>query len=853
MADPWAAYLGLSAQEQEKPTVLPVLQKLLQTLQAGAEPAPETRRRLLSALLSSLSSTFLNITADPALLAPLASLLKFLGRSPAGSEELGRGSALKVLLTLGGLARAATLAPAPTTTLSRAAGADDEEDDEEQEGIEALEKDLLRTYESEALRCLCNVLTLHPSARDLFPEVLAEEPDRLALKGMVRLMGCEGAGFLAGRLLFLLTSKPGELISVLAEGEDTVKAMELYTLRYINTLRDSATAASLTSGPVPSPADTLREHLKLAYNLMLQYGRQPPPPTPTSPPATESATVVEIASTDSVDKSETDDESDDSEKATPREEELDASPKAAQTKKKRFWSSLSKGSGETLDTATPPGDGSSNSLPSASNFDPTSDPSPPPIPLERRRSKSPRFYARKIVDAVTGSPSSSRNSTPATSPNLPSSTSLPKRSPAIVNASEGNNSGTLTLTNVTPFLPLFQPYLTLSCLLPLGDDLKDPSPLLRGALNTLLNYPVELEELNGFDHSWLQPIDGSQRIIDTKCYATRRNAPRLPPIVARLMEVLSKTCDAWFPVDVVPAGQSAAMKKKVAAGASATPAHPDELIPKGLGESTRAEEILGPVMLLLRKISLLAEPAALLREILLPQDIDRSIPLERRPDLIGHLIRLLSSLLLPNTAYGVGEFLYNLCDRDPATLCTQIGYGNASGFLQNRGELIPPPPIANANTADSKKRKGSVAAQRPTSSTSTIAEEDSAPTFASPFGGGPSGPRAVNPITGAFGLPPDPDEVEMTEEEKEREAEKLYVLFDRMQRTGVMTAENPVKKGAAEGRFEETTEEREAERKKWEEEEERLEKEVEREMEIFRARKKAMADKAKAEAALQQQ
>lgn len=189
------------------------------------EPPPETRRRILGSLLASLDSTFLVTTSpDPASLAPLASLLKFLGRSPAGSEELGRVDALRTLLLLGGLARAAELPSAAPSSPPR-----DAEDSEEDlnKGVEAYEQDPLQPYESEALRCLCNVLTLHPAARDIFPEVLASEPERLALKGMVRLLACQGAGFLAGRLLFLLTSKSGELISELTEKEATVEALEL--------------------------------------------------------------------------------------------------------------------------------------------------------------------------------------------------------------------------------------------------------------------------------------------------------------------------------------------------------------------------------------------------------------------------------------------------------------------------------------------------------------------------------------------------------------------------------------------------------------------------------------------------
>lgn len=365
---------------------------------------------------------------------------------------------------------------------------------------------------------------------------------------------------------------------------------------------------------MPSHADTLREHLKFAYNLMLQYGRQPPSPTPAPAPApSASATIAELPA-DGKYKSETEDDySDDSDKGAA--EVLSTSP---QPKKKRFWSSLSKGSGETLESGSPTPEDSKGS-PSLSSappaLDPSSDPSlAPVVGGETRRSKSPRFYARKIKDAVTGSPSSSKQSTPSTSPNLSSTPSFPQRSPPLVNGSEGTSSGTLTLLNVTPFLPLFQPYLTLSCLLPLGDDPKDPSPLLRGALNTLLNYPIELEELDGFAHSWLQPVKGSEAVIDINGYSQRSH---LPPLVARLMEVLSKTCDAWFPLDAVPASSSSSQKK----GVATTPAHPDELIPKGAGDSSKVEEILGPVMLLLRKISLLAEPAGMLKELLLPDNM----------------------------------------------------------------------------------------------------------------------------------------------------------------------------------------------------------------------------------------
>ena len=43
----------------------------------------------------------------------------------------------------------------------------------------------------------------------------------------------------------------------------------------------------------------------------------------------------------------------------------------------------------------------------------------------------------------------------------------------------------------------------------------------------------------------------------------------------------------------------------------------------------------------------------------------------------------------------------------------------------------------------------------------------------------------------------------MTEEEKDREAERLFVLFERLRATGVVDIKNPVQQAIDEGRFEE--------------------------------------------------
>ncbi|KAM0746728.1 hypothetical protein T439DRAFT_318490 [Meredithblackwellia eburnea MCA 4105] len=825
----WDAYLSLSSQERTNIAKLEsTLPPLLLGIQSGQEPPTEIRRKLIASLLASLSpsstqphSTALTPASPISVLLPTLSTLKFLGRNPAGSEELAREKALTILLSYGGLTRVATtLPPKQRSTklrpkhgkgrhpqvglgimdISEQDVGDIDEEDPLSIINEEEEKDPLTASEAEALRCLCNTLTLHPTARDIFPSLVTE--DHTWSQGMVRLLAVPGAAFLTGRLLFLLTSKPGEAISELVESGDTIYALEEYAYRYIALLKTSP--STLAKATAPSPSDILREHFKLTYNLTLQYSRQSPRPPAGSGGLSPSPSAGRSSLSPSLDESELSDVHSDDPSAGGASGSRPSSPlpngdAKSPGRKKRFWNK----SGSNGSASTSPHRGGEEFL---SKSPPSESP---------KRSKSPKLLAKKLKNVVTGSSSSKSSPVP----------SVPSNAPNLSSSSEGNSTGELSMDAATYFLPLFHPYLTLSCILPLGGpnniDPKDPSQLVRSAFNTLLNFPIQLEELDhGFVHSWMQPIPGAKPVY-----------PSLPPLASRLLDFLQRTCDAWFPTDVLPRDPKARQDK---------PAHPDDLIPKGTGEASRGEEILGPLMLMLRKVSLLTEPAIAMKELLLPDDIDREVPLERRTDLTGHLVRLLSSIMLPNTAYGVGEFLYNLCERDPALLSTTIGYGNASGFLQNRGELIPPPSMPDV------KNSPKITRSPPTPATSTFPSTASASSSNGNFERPPTSSatpastkpqRPVNPITGAYETPDDPNERKMTDAEKEREAERLYVLFDRMAKTGVMNVENPVDKARAEGRFEETTEDREAELAKMQEEEDEEERQAMEEMRRYKERK----------------
>lgn len=227
---------------------------------------------------------------------------------------------------------------------------------------------------------------------------------------------------------------------------------------------------------------------------------------------------------------------------------------------------------------------------------------------------------------------------------------------------------------------------------------------------------------------------------------------------------------------------------------------PEDVDAKSIKQASAADGVelqdtLEPLLLLLRKTA--AEDTdlrSLLLSILLPSDLDRSLALDRRIDILGRLIRLMSSVTLPRTARAAGELLLALCG-DAKGMSDTIGYGPCAGFLMNTG----------------------LASALPTTTTAQ------------------AGRRSVNPVTGEYETAE--DESKMSEEEKEREAERLFVLFDRLNRTGVVQARHPMAAAQEEGRFEEIeARAEEEEKRRLEKEEEETERVVEREMAAHRAR-----------------
>ncbi|KXN86333.1 Synembryn-B [Leucoagaricus sp. SymC.cos] len=187
-----------------------------------------------------------------------------------------------------------------------------------------------------------------------------------------------------------------------------------------------------------------------------------------------------------------------------------------------------------------------------------------------------------------------------------------------------------------------------------------------------------------------------------------------------------------------------------------------DLIKKETSE-TSLDDILTPLVVLITRLCQADEPSQTrVRQWLVPEDLDRTSPLEQRPDTLGKCLRLLPSVYHPRLKDSIGEMLFAMAGSDASSLTNLVGYGNIAGFLFNKGIMTAPP------------------------------SSDTDPS-------GAVGDN-IDPITGTT-FKPKPDLPEMTDEEKEQEVEKLLWLFDRLEKTGAIPADqNPIRKAIQEGK-----------------------------------------------------
>lgn len=80
------------------------------------------------------------------------------------------------------------------------------------------------------------------------------------------------------------------------------------------------------------------------------------------------------------------------------------------------------------------------------------------------------------------------------------------------------------------------------------------------------------------------------------------------------------------------------------------------------------DDTLSPLVVLITRLCIGDDGTrARARQLLVPSDLDRTSPLEARPDLLGRCLRLLSSVYHPRLKESVGELLFAIADSNSKT------------------------------------------------------------------------------------------------------------------------------------------------------------------------------------------
>lgn len=155
------------------------------------------------------------------------------------------------------------------------------------------------------------------------------------------------------------------------------------------------------------------------------------------------------------------------------------------------------------------------------------------------------------------------------------------------------------------------------------------------------------------------------------------------------------------------------------------------------------DSTIAPTVTLIRRIYEIAPENVrkYMQSRILPTPEERDKPLGKSSTLSSRLLNLSTSALTPTLRGSISALMFELSDSDASTFVQNVGYGFASGFLMSQN--IPMPENAMQST------EGELGIP-------------------------------VNPITGQRLDREDVQEsAPMTKEEKEREAERLFVLFER--------------------------------------------------------------------------
>ncbi|TPX33889.1 hypothetical protein SmJEL517_g03312 [Synchytrium microbalum] len=179
-----------------------------------------------------------------------------------------------------------------------------------------------------------------------------------------------------------------------------------------------------------------------------------------------------------------------------------------------------------------------------------------------------------------------------------------------------------------------------------------------------------------------------------------------------------------------------------------------QMLVKGEGEGDENpgwETDLPPVFILLTRMTRAEEGARkMIRGRLTPESIDRKKHLNEGHSITNYMIRFMTSITLPHVRETACELLFASFNESPQDLVAYTGLGHAAGFLVQRGLMPSTLPSTSASSS--------------------------------------SDTMEVDPVTGEIKRDEDAEEAwnNMTDEEREQEAEKMFMLFDKLNKTGII-------------------------------------------------------------------
>ena len=190
------------------------------------------------------------------------------------------------------------------------------------------------------------------------------------------------------------------------------------------------------------------------------------------------------------------------------------------------------------------------------------------------------------------------------------------------------------------------------------------------------------------------------------------------------------------------------------------------------------EQLAAPLITLIRNIYSFAplKVREHMRSLMLPSDEDRLKPLGRSESFSSYLLRLSTAAGAPSVRESIQHLLFELSDQNATNFVRNVGYGFAAGFLMSHKISVPATAMEAWSTGDYDPADTASIAPSTTSGETSTSEKCGGETTPKPKVG-----YKINPITGQrLDMENKEDDgPPMTDREKEREAERLFVLFER--------------------------------------------------------------------------